>query len=337
LATLDKVESKPAGESTEQHWASASRESWSSMNPVVGGGDITPKKPEPHVLDFTGDIYGTGPKIGGGPGDCDIGDKEKKLGADAQPFKSDQINPTGVDQQGLEDCSFMSSVAALASTPGGKEQLTKMMVRNDDGSYTVTFPGDKDHPQTVTQEDLKNPKISKDEQDWAKVMEAAYLKKNPSIENKGIKAKDALQLLTGQNMQGDKIFSGLYSSDTDRIRKSIEADLANGEPVVAGTSKKPKSGALVDNHAYTVTGYNPKTDEVTLRNPWGHNDVKVGETKDGVTVLPNGEVKMSMQTFTENYDRIAYQAAPKSTVQQAGEVISNGAHDFVNTVAGWFD
>ncbi len=52
-------------------------------------------------------------------------------------------------QQGIMgDCYFVSSVAAVAQmTP---EIIKKMIVDNKDGTYTVTFPGNKDEPITIS-------------------------------------------------------------------------------------------------------------------------------------------------------------------------------------------
>jgi hypothetical protein len=58
-------------------------------------------------------------------------------------------------------------------------------------------------------------------------------------------------------------------------------------------------------HVYSVMSYDAKTGTVVVRNPWGSNvDTafqKVGTTKDGITSMPDGELSMSLDTFTNHF------------------------------------
>ncbi|MBI5173583.1 MAG: hypothetical protein HY986_11905 [Candidatus Melainabacteria bacterium] len=65
--------------------------------------------------------------------------------------KGDQLKnivPEAVKQgDGVGDCYFMSAVAAVAGQR--PEDIQNMIKANDDGSFTVTFPGTRDEPITV--------------------------------------------------------------------------------------------------------------------------------------------------------------------------------------------
>ena len=60
-------------------------------------------------------------------------------------------------------------------------------------------------------------------------------------------------------------------------------------------------------HAYSVLDYNAKTDEITIRNPWGHTEVNnaSGSTRDGKN---DGTFKMPLSEFKATYSMITYQA-----------------------------
>jgi len=247
-------------------------------------------------------------------------------------FKPSDISPSGVDQTLLGDCWFQSAVASMAGSDKGRQQISQMIKGNDDGSYTVTFPGDKDHPVTVSNDEVNENDKIKDSAEWARVLQAAILKKNPDQANNGshnIKGdlivdhggdKLSLQLLTGQNINQDTLFE---TSDKSRVAHTIEESLQSGQPITASTSDSPEK-PLSSNHVYTVTGYDPKTGMVTLRNPWGNNgDFKPGTDHNGMKISDDGTVQMSMDSFLKNYNYLQYAGQPKSQFQQIGQVASN--------------
>ncbi|HEY9868005.1 MAG TPA: hypothetical protein V6D08_02255, partial [Candidatus Obscuribacterales bacterium] len=60
---------------------------------------------------------------------------------------SDAIKPEAVAQGQIGDCWLMGSIAAVADTM--PHLIEKMIKENPDGTFTVTFPGRPDKPQTV--------------------------------------------------------------------------------------------------------------------------------------------------------------------------------------------
>lgn len=104
-------------------------------------------------------------------------DKQHRLGIDS--------GPSGVKQAAFGDCFFVSSMASLATTPEGKQQIANMITENPDKSYSVRFPGDPNRPVTVDAKDMQtygnaanvNPQAL-----WARVIETAYLKERFSVD-----------------------------------------------------------------------------------------------------------------------------------------------------------
>lgn len=90
-----------------------------------------------------------GGSTGNNPGDA-IGNTKKVQ----QPSITADISASGVDQSSVGDCFFDSALASLANSKQGQQTIRDMIRTNSDGSYTVTFPGDKSSPVTVTQKDL---------------------------------------------------------------------------------------------------------------------------------------------------------------------------------------
>src|SRR5579883_1061530 len=83
---------------------------------------------------------------------------EKPTAPPATSLDATQISPNGVEQGGAGDCFFEASLSSLASTAQGQEAIKNMVTTNNDGTYTVKFPGDPNHPVTVTQQDLDKAK-----------------------------------------------------------------------------------------------------------------------------------------------------------------------------------
>lgn len=214
------------------------------------------------------------------------------------------INSSGVNQGKYGDCVFEASLASLASTSAGKQQIAKMISVNPDGSYKVTFPGDPSNPVTVTKEDLEKYE-TKDSALWAKVIETAYVKSNPkeaegnfdAISKDQTPAQWAMHLLTGNDA------SKATASDKDMGNKLDQALNKDHHSVVAFCADD-NDKVLVSGHEWTVTAYDPATQTVTVRNPWGSSNLKPGETKNGVTALEDGQMKMSLSTFGKYYKEV---------------------------------
>ena len=228
----------------------------------------------------------------------------------------------GVDQSTYPDCVFEASVAAVARTSTGQNLISQMIVQNSDGSYAVTFPGLPGWPINVTAADLTQPGVS-DSATWAKILQAALVDSNPAFANGSnpppnltmgsadgsvvTPAQFALYLLTGLPATKDVATAG-------SIANEISGALANGQPVVAYCSNNDNN-ALVDGHEWTVISCDAKTNQITLRNPWG-NFGTAGTTKDGVYYDGKAEVSMPISAFGKYYTEVTFGYAPLGLTDQ---------------------
>lgn len=219
---------------------------------------------------------------------------------------------SGVDQGAYGDCWFESSLASLARTTQGQSAISKMITQNKDGTYTVTFPGNKYDPITVSNADIKNDDLSNDSK-WANVLEAAVIKRFPEQAHYGASASGAMFLLTGEDGKTQRIDA---KSKNEQIASILENGLNRNEIMTAGTKHTLHNKSIISNHDYTVIGYDPTTKYVTLRNPFGDNansgnlpkdTAKVdGEPVDGVLNLGDGLITMPLDTFKQNFKIIQH-------------------------------
>lgn len=249
----------------------------------------------------------------------------KKLWGSADPI--DSITPEAVDQEQVGDCYFLASVAAVAKTKEGKESIKNMIEDNKDGTYTVRFPG---NPRAITVDEPTDAELAHGaaagrEGVWVAVLEKAYAKyqaketgEKPRYMTDGIEGgytNEALELMTGkrvkdlqlENTSKEEMHKILTSSMEDDRPVTCEIDDPEGEETER--SKKGDNGAgLPSGHSYTITGYDPETRMVTVRNPWGSGEPK---DKDGKTLDGNndGTFTMSLDDFYRNFHSVQYARA----------------------------
>jgi len=234
----------------------------------------------------------------------------KKLGPDASaPNRSLYNTPDGkpdftnqkgqpsvndLNQNGYGDCYFLASIASLAQSHPG--DIKSMIQDNGNGTFTVTFPHQKDNgitnawglfgdryhdvKVTVSDKDLPSnavnadgaPSGEKGTPKWPEVLEAAYAKTHGGYDaiGKGGDPAKAMEQITGKPAHG-------YSAG-DGAGK-IEQALKDGKMVTVSTPEKvggqdtydKNAHKLIGGHAYTVTGIVTENGKqfVELRNPWG--------------------------------------------------------------------
>ncbi|HIA52138.1 MAG TPA: hypothetical protein EYN91_08650 [Candidatus Melainabacteria bacterium] len=265
---------------------------------------------------------------------ADVFPREKNEGACApaapEELRSRQkISPNAIDQDYIPNCFFQAALASLADTEKGRRQIECMISRNADGSRTVRFPGaDKD--VVITKEELEES-ASSNRADWAKTIETAFLKYNSdgvrsflSLEGVGPlgrirTTREAIKLLTGDSVGVSQFtFSDVGSLrfsfgkiSKENVEEQLKWGVENQSVMTAGTNWKGTrligehdSSPAADMHVYSVLDYDEKSRELTLRNPWGHHDgvfERMGDTIDGITAMPNGCLKMSLDTFYEKF------------------------------------
>lgn len=198
---------------------------------------------------------------------------------DTVPPMDDAALASGNLRQGaIGDCSLLSSLGVLADAD--PEFVRQHMVRNEDGSYTVTLydrnamgwlPWVDDFDKTeVTiparffENGVKGPDGNPS---WASVFEAAV------AEHRGGSANDIWSQNAGTTLEW------LTGRPADRVDDpslaSIKQGLADGRIYVAGSNDDEgpidNSPNAVGDHAYMVTGVEEVDGQarIVLRNPWG--------------------------------------------------------------------
>lgn len=200
------------------------------------------------------------------------------------------------------DCYFLSTAGGMAyHTP---QRIIEMIQKNDDGSFSVTFPRHK--PISVaapTDTEIACYSDAGDDGMWIHVLEKAYA----TYKNKKTKkyAIEPLDVVTHGGsgarmimfMTGEACVRYPTSSTSDEdLRKHLQSALEHNRVVNTGTS----------GHCLTILGYDPTSDIVTVWNPWGtttnystvHKDMK-----NGVFQLSLAELKKYFVSILPEQDR----------------------------------
>lgn len=202
----------------------------------------------------------------------------------ANPLAS--INPDACVQSDLGNCYLMSTMASLAKT---NPQLIKDMISvNPDGSYLVKFPGGRPEGYRVDKPTHVPPGNA--DNIWPYVLTRAFGEYRKSLDP-SLAGKDAEMVTDGGEKPYHDEMSVLTGSNFRQIL-SCESDLGGLHdflmnaffyrkmPITAGTggcldNLSPEEKNILEHrnihpyHAYSVVDYNPRAQQITLRNPWG--------------------------------------------------------------------
>jgi hypothetical protein len=200
------------------------------------------------------------------------------------------IKPDAVRQGLVGDCYFLASLASVAAS--NPETIRRIIKENDDRTFTVTFPGDRENPVTVDAPTLVEKALYAQASGygiWPCVLEKAYgefLARNSrhrkivSAENAdgGGYAFEVLDILTGQFGQFDYV---PYLKDEELCLK-LTASFRERRAVCAGTYPEQTrfmgDSGIAAQHAFSVIEWHRENEHITLRNPWGSNSELQFET-----------------------------------------------------------
>lgn len=231
------------------------------------------------------------------------------------PFSTEDIRRGGaaaIDQMSHPNCWFEASMAALAELPRGQSLIASMIRGHGADSYVVRFPGDGVE-YNITTADLQQAGIH-DSGLWASLIECAQLEKFPN--NAGAEGKEGdqsrlevgLGCITGRRAE---VLNNLGTLTPQELSSFIGGAVRSGNPVVAGTlgSFGQLPVIAVTSHAYTIIGFDPANDMITIRNPWGRNQPHFSLASDPqhleFELLNDGKFKMSVQTFQKYFYTVA--------------------------------
>jgi len=204
-----------------------------------------------------------------------------------QPFiagfgDTSDIEPNDVSQGALGDCYLMAALAAVAQQD--PERLRRMIQKNPDGTYTVTFsmrqpPSGEYAPLPI----LVGPDLplvagrpvfaqtldfgfNGDVELWVALVEKAYAKLKGGYELiEGGWGEDALERIAGRNF--DKV------SPSSTSLEALARAHASGSPITCSTPSDGhgkrlfQEGRLVADHEYWVESIDLAAGTVTLRTP----------------------------------------------------------------------
>lgn len=233
---------------------------------------------------------------------------------DSNPRAS--ITHKAIAQGTIGDCYLEAVIASIASSSPGK--IRDMIQDNGNGTFTVTFPGDRDRPVTVNAPTEAEMGLNSEPSEygiWPNVLEKAfgkyfvehgYLKTRGYSSTEGADgggfASQSTKFLTGKNVD-EYWLSGWRSSATnEKIKQELSAAFAEGRAVTC-TIGSLRHGQTKDGftkrHVYSIIGWNPQGDNggtLTIRNPWGNK-----------TVGPGGTSTMSYKQYLENFNVITFE------------------------------
>lgn len=231
----------------------------------------------------------------------------------ARPVENIRIE--AVRQGIVGDCFFLAAVASVAvACP---EMIPRMIKQLDDGSFEVTFPGDRDYPIVVdapTSVELALYAKSSQFGIWPAVLEKAYGQYLISTEQRqktdipadathaAAHTYEAFDLLTGQTGH----WEFLPNTDDDKLKGILRAAFRERRAVAAGSMPSP-TGLCPDgfaaSHAFSVIGWNHQQEEITLRNPWGR---LTNEAENRISSR-DGIFKLNIAGFRRNFLAIYYE------------------------------
>ncbi|MCC7529742.1 MAG: hypothetical protein IT342_14560 [Candidatus Melainabacteria bacterium] len=212
----------------------------------------------------------------------------------AQEMDEKGVSMYGIQQGIMGDCYFVASIAAVAQM--SPETIKQMIVDNKNGTYTVTFPGAKDEPITVsapTEAERGLYNGSSEYGVWGSILEKAYgaycgkdftrrtplnwtggLTTTEGADGGGVFLGKLMRLLTGEGADSDLQWITRKSVTKSKLMEHV--GVQDKVPVVAWQKPFRNYGlTTVTNHVYSVIDYDPNGEDggtVTLYNPWGHKE-----------------------------------------------------------------
>lgn len=214
---------------------------------------------------------------------------------------------SGIDQTNAPNCWFECAMSALAQLPKGQRMLARMITFGDGETYIVRFPGDG-REYKITEADLDRAGV-KCTALWASLLDYAQRKKFPN--NVGANGSDGelhrlhvgLSCITG--CRTDVIHPGQASNQ--EVSSFIYSAVSSGNPITCGTAGRigRRYVPVFEGHAYTITGFEPARNMITIRNPHGHKSHQFSLDEDPrhlqFEALDDGVFKMHIDLFRESF------------------------------------
>ncbi|MGE0493158.1 MAG: C2 family cysteine protease [Vulcanimicrobiota bacterium] len=230
----------------------------------------------------------------------------QRAGAEERLFQG-RPDPNSISQGLAGDCWVLSAMSRL--TP---DQIERMLTPLKGGGYQVTFP-DGNTQVVAGLTEAERGIYATSNGDWAALLEKAAAQRSQQMGqeiSEGGPAAAGIELFTGHramtvSMHGlgahgnhYNLNSNIDGRDPAVVGDILEATLAEGKMVTAGVLNNDANGnQMVTSHAYAVMAYDPVTQMVTVRNPWGRDPADHDGSNDGLVQMPLSEFQASFSTL----------------------------------------
>ncbi|MBI3928918.1 MAG: hypothetical protein HY319_25475 [Armatimonadetes bacterium] len=235
-------------------------------------------------------------------------ERQKALQAGTPLFAEGGPRRDAVRQGLAGSCNFLSSLASR-----NPEQLREMIQPQADGTYRVRFPGGAEAivKEPTEAQQLYHASAGANGK-WAAIAEMGFGQVLAGQGEGGGNARSALDgVRMGRAIEGVTgrpavlvDFASPGAASFHQTRQALIEATQGSDLVVAGTTKEepgPHTPGVLTDHTYTVLGFDPKTNTVSLRNPWGQGEPYGG--KDGTD---DGVFQMPYDQFYANFGLLGY-------------------------------
>lgn len=239
-----------------------------------------------------------------------LSDQERRFIPSDLPLYYGADGPDGSKvAQGLEgSCWFLGTLPTL-----GSDQLKSILVPEGD-HFRMSF-ADGSSQEVSPLNEAERRVYSRGDGTWSGLMEKGMAQKlaETGMDLKGGLTQDALRLLTGANCQ--VTFLGVRPEgdgpdyrDRSKLSRLLQTTLDGGGAVftqVNGADFDPQISLVSDaKHAYTITAYDPATETVSLRNPWGQGEKA---DRDGID---DGNFTLSLTELAATFSLVITENLP---------------------------
>ncbi|MBP0596397.1 hypothetical protein J8I87_43885, partial [Paraburkholderia sp. LEh10] len=206
-----------------------------------------------------------------------------------QPLFGTSGAPTAndVNQGGVGDCYLMAALACVAQDEPSK--IASMFTSDGNGVYGVRFFDGRGNPVYVTVNDAVAQNAAENSSDsWVQILEKAFVEyqhmNGLANEYKAIDGgwEIGLTAVTGRQATSYECSSFSRTSWDDTVKQSITSALNSNTEVMYACDQSTTDSSghieLVNQHMFSVLGYDRSTGDFILRNPWGDHGYN-GDTR----------------------------------------------------------
>ncbi len=213
---------------------------------------------------------------------------------------------TAIHQYFTADCYFLSAAGAVAET--NPAALVRLITANPDGSYMVRFPGQPPvQVSAPTDAEIATYTAAKDGV-WLSVLQKAYAVVRIRMEPKEARTREPLDSV-GFRLGSTSVMELFTGHASRAIRLGGENDKGVSAPMMAQVRASLRTAfrdhravtASMNRHAYTITGYDPAADVVTVHNPYSMGGFETLPIGDKVTRTGDGFFTISTAQLASSF------------------------------------